>query len=86
MGLSRAQRRYWRRNLRLTLALLAIWFSVSFVAGWYATQLNEITVLGFPLGFYIFAQGGPLTFLAIVFVYVKIMNRLDRHFSVEESP
>lgn len=86
MPLSRRQRRYWRRNVRLTLALLAVWFAVTFVAGWYAADLNRYEILGFPLGFYIFAQGGPLVFLAIIFLYVKAMNRLDRAYGVDERP
>lgn len=84
--LTRRQRRYWRHNVRLTLTLLSAWFLVSFVTGWYATDLNDYEFLGFPLGFYIFAQGGPLVFLAIVFIYVHAMNRLDRSGGVAEKP
>lgn len=83
---TRKQRRYWRRNVRLTLALLALWFAVSFVTGWYAAELNEYEILGFPLGFYTFAQGGPLVFLAIIYIYVKVMNHLDRSYGVDERP
>jgi putative solute:sodium symporter small subunit len=86
MAPTRRQRRYWRRNVRLTLALLAVWFAVSFVTGWYAADLNQYEILGFPLGFYVFAQGGPLVFLAIIFVYVKAMNHLDRTYGVDERP
>jgi len=84
--LTRKQRRYWRRNVRLTLALLAVWFTVTFVTGWYAADLNEYEILGFPLGFYIFAQGGPLVFLAIIYIYVKTMNHMDRSYGVSERP
>jgi putative solute:sodium symporter small subunit len=85
-ALTRKQRRYWRKNVRLTLALLAVWFVVTFVTGWYAAALNEYQILGFPLGFYTFAQGGPLVFLAIIYIYVKAMNRLDRSYGVDERP
>ena len=84
MPLTRKQRRYWRKNVRLTLALLAVWFVVTFVAGWYAADLNAFEILGFPLGFYIFAQGGPLIFLAIIGIYVKAMNHLDQTYGVDE--
>jgi putative solute:sodium symporter small subunit len=86
MPLTRKQRRYWRRNVRLTLALLAVWFAVTFVAGWYAADLNQYEILGFPLGFYALAQGGPLVFLAIIFIYAKAMNHLDRTYGVDERP
>lgn len=84
--LTRKQHRYWRRNVRLTLGLLAIWFIATFVTGWYAADLNAFEFLGFPMGFYLFAQGSPLIFLAIIFIYVKAMNRLDRAYGVEEKP
>jgi putative solute:sodium symporter small subunit len=84
-SLSGRQRRYWRRNVRLTLVLLCLWFAVTFVAGWYAAALNGLEILGFPLGFYTFAQGGPLVFLVIIYIYVKVMNRMDRRYGVDEG-
>lgn len=86
MTLTRKQRRYWRKNVHLTVALLAVWIAVTFVPAWYAAELNAYEFLGFPLGFYILAQGGPLVFLAIIFIYVKIMNHLDRSYGVAEKP
>jgi putative solute:sodium symporter small subunit len=83
---SRRQLRYWRRNVRLTAGLLLIWFVVTFVAGWYAADLNQFELMGFPVGFYTFAQGGPLVFLAIIFTYTRFMNRLDRAYGVAEKP
>jgi putative solute:sodium symporter small subunit len=85
-NLTRKQLRYWRMNVRLTLGLLSIWFAVTFITGWYAADLNQFEILGFPLGFYTFAQGGPLVFLVIIFIYVKVMNRLDRAYGVAERP
>ncbi|NMG65610.1 DUF4212 domain-containing protein [Azoarcus indigens] len=84
MTLTARHRAYWRRNLALTLGLLALWFLVSFLPGYYATELNNIVFLGFPLGFYVFAQGTPLIHLLIIGIYVLIMNRLDKRFGVDE--
>ncbi len=84
MTLTARHRAYWRRNLALTLGLLALWFLVSFLPGYYATELNDIVFLGFPLGFYVFAQGTPLVYLLIIGVYVLAMNRLDKHYGVGE--
>ena len=70
---------YWHRNIRMTGILLAIWFVVTFVCGWYARELNEFFFLG-PLGFYIGAQGALLVYLAIVWYYGHYMNRLDDEF------
>ncbi len=84
MRLSAAQRAYWRRNLWLTLSLLTIWAAVTFVTGYYAAELNALSFLGFPLGFYVFAQGTLIAYLAIIATYVYAMNRLDRRYGVGE--
>ena len=84
MKLSENHRAYWRRNLLLTLSLLVVWFTVTFVAGYYARELNAFSFLDFPLGFYIFAQGSLIVYLAIIGIYVFIMNRLDRRYGVGE--
>ena len=83
MKLDERQRAYWRRNLRLTLTLLSVWFVVTFVGGFYAAELNTLSFLGFPLGFYLFAQGSLLIYLVIIVIYVFAMNRLDRQFRID---
>ena len=83
MKLDERQRAYWRRNLTLTLTLLSIWFGVTFVGGYFARELNTLSFMGFPLGFYLFAQGSLLIYLVIIVIYVFAMNRLDRQFRVD---
>ncbi|MQM30131.1 MAG: hypothetical protein CRU78_06145 [Candidatus Accumulibacter phosphatis] len=78
-------RNYWRRNLKMTALLLAMWFAVTFVVSFFARELAEITVMGFPLGFYMGAQGAPLVYLAIIWWYARYMNRLDRQYGVREG-
>lgn len=77
------QRNYWRSNLRLTATLLAIWFAVTFGGGYFATELNTLSFLDFPLGFYLFAQGALLIYLVIIAIYVFAMNRLDRRYRAD---
>ncbi len=77
MGSHAKQRVYWRRTLRLTAALLVIWFVVTFVVSFYARELNEISFFGFPLGFYMSGQGTLLIYVLIVGYYAQRMNRLD---------
>lgn len=74
---------YWRRTRRLTVVLLVIWVIVTYVVSWFARDLNEISVLGFPLGFYMGAQGSLFVFLLIVWYYCRAMNRLDAEFGVD---
>lgn len=83
MKLDERQRAYWRRNLTLTLTLLSVWFGVTFIGGYYARELNSLSFMGFPLGFYLFAQGSLLIYLVIIVIYVFAMNRLDRQFRID---
>ena len=79
---------YWRANLKVMGVLLAIWFAVSFGAGiLFARPLNavELPGTGFPLGFWFAQQGSIYTFVVLIFVYVAVMNRLDRRFGVSED-
>lgn len=77
---------YWKTNLKYLGALLSVWFLVSYGAGiLFVDQLNKITVAGFPLGFWFAQQGAIYVFIALIFVYVRLMNRLDAKFGVEEQ-
>jgi putative solute:sodium symporter small subunit len=84
----RAAAAYWRRNLRYLAILLAVWFAASYGAGiLFVNQLNAIRIpgTGFPLGFWFAQQGSIYTFVVLIFVYVFLMNRLDREFDVDED-
>ena len=70
------QRRYWQRNRRLTAWLLAVWFVVTFGIAFFAREL-DFGFLGSPFGFWVAAQGAPLVFLAIVWIYALAMERID---------
>ncbi len=85
MQISEQHQEYWRKNVRLTAVLLAIWFVVTYVVGWFARDLNAITMFGFPLGFYIGAQGALIVYVAIIYYYARRMNQLDKQFNVAEE-
>ncbi len=77
---------YWRENIRILLSLLAIWFAVSFGCGiLFVDQLDQFSFFGFPLGFWFAQQGAVYTFLILIFVYIGMMNRLDRKYNVQED-
>lgn len=76
---------YWRRNLRLMVILLVIWFVVSFGFGVLLVEpLNEIVIAGFPLGFWFAQQGSIYTFVVLILVYAVLMDRLDDRYGVSE--
>jgi putative solute:sodium symporter small subunit len=79
------RRAYWRYNLRLTLGLLCLWAVVTFAPVYWARDFNRITLFGWPLAFYMAAQGALVAYLLIVWVYAHAMDRLDRRFGVDEG-
>jgi putative solute:sodium symporter small subunit len=76
--------RYWRSNLRLTGALLAVWFVVTFVIGWFAREL-DFSFFGWPFSFWVAAQGALIVYVAIVWFYARRMEQLDREHGVAEE-
>lgn len=77
---------YWKRNIRYLIVLLSIWFIVSYGAGiLFVDQLNTMKIGGFPLGFWFAQQGSIYVFVILIFVYVRLMNRLDIEFEVNED-
>ena len=79
-------REYWQRNVRILLALLGLWFSVSYLFGiLLVDELNTIRMGGFKLGFWFAQQGSIYFFVLIIFIYVWLMNRLDREYDVHED-
>lgn len=77
---------YWKRNLTYLVVLLAIWFLVSFGAGiLFKDSLNTIKMGGFKLGFWFAHQGSIYVFCILIFVYVYLMNKLDKEYDVDEK-
>ena len=69
---------YWKKNIQYVTILLLIWFLASFGFGiLFADQLNQIQIGGFKLGFWFSQQGSIVVFVILIFVYVRLMNRLD---------
>ncbi len=77
---------YWKQNLRYLVILLSIWFFVSYGCGiLFAETLNTIKIGGFPLGFWFAQQGSIYVFVALIFIYVRLMNKLDVKYNVDEK-
>jgi putative solute:sodium symporter small subunit len=76
---------YWNKNLVVTTILMIIWFVITYVIGYYAIQLNEITVFGWPIPFYMGAQGSLALYVVIIGYYAWYMNKLDKEYGVHEG-
>ena len=77
---------YWRENLKYLVILLTIWFLVSYGAGiLFKDALNNIRMGGFKLGFWFAQQGSIYVFVILIFVYVRLMNKLDKKYGYDEE-
>jgi len=77
---------YWRENLKYLVILLTIWFLVSYGAGiLFKDALNNIRIGGFKLGFWFAQQGSIYVFVILIFVYVRLMNKLDKKYGYNEE-
>jgi putative solute:sodium symporter small subunit len=80
------EKKYWKKNLKYVAILLSIWFLVSFVFGIILVdELNTIRLGGFKLGFWFAQQGAIYVFVILIFVYIKLMNKLDKEFGFNEK-
>ncbi len=77
--------KYWKINIKYVKILLTIWFVFSFLFGIILKDfLNEFSLAGFKLGFWFAQQGSIYVFVILIFVYVKLMNNLDKKFGFKK--
>ena len=75
---------HWRRTRRLMFITLGVWFVFSYLVHWFADALDNLSFLGFPLGFYMAAQGSLIIFVVLLFWFARAQNKLDEEFDVQE--
>ena len=79
------QKNYWKANLKLLAKLLVVWFTVSFGCGIIlADWLDQFSVFGFKLGFWFAQQGSMYVFVVLIFIYVRLMNKLDKKYGYDK--
>ena len=84
MELTERHKEYWQKNLRITGILLAIWFVVTFVVGYFARDLS-FNFMGWPFSFWMGAQGALVIYVLIIAYYAHYMNKLDQEYHVHEE-
>jgi putative solute:sodium symporter small subunit len=76
---------YWKANIKYLSILLIIWALVSYGAGiLFKDELNSFRLGGFKLGFWFAQQGAMYVFVILIFVYVRLMNKLDKKYGYDE--
>ena len=77
---------YWKENIRLLKILLSIWFVVSFLMSViFVDQLDTVRIGGFKMGFWMAQQGSIYIYVILIFIYLKMMDRLDKKYHHEEK-
>ena len=76
---------YWAKTRNLMIIVLALWAFFSFVVQMFVTDLNGINFIGFPLGYYMAAQGNLIAFVVIIFWYSNRQNKIDDEFGMKEE-
>lgn len=79
------QAAYWGKTRGLMLMILAAWFVFSFLIHFWAPDLNKIRILGFPLGYYMAAQGSLIAFVLMCIWNARAQDRIDREFGVQDE-
>jgi putative solute:sodium symporter small subunit len=77
---------YWKENIKYVLILLSIWFLVSYGAGIiFKEYLDQFHIGGFKLGFWFAQQGAIYVFVILIFIYIHLMNRLDKKYGYDQD-
>jgi putative solute:sodium symporter small subunit len=86
MAKKKKDRTYWAETLALLIKILIIWALVSFGASIvFAEFLNSIKLGGYPLGFWFSQQGSIYIFIALIFIYARLMAKIDKKYDVHEK-
>lgn len=80
-----ADTEHWQKTRNLTLAHLAVWFVFAFLIHWFASDINHIRFLGWPLGYYMAAQGSLAVFVIQLFLFSRQQHAIDVKYGVQEE-
>ena len=79
--MNKTNNNYWKENLKYVFILLSVWFIVSFGFGiLFKENLDFYSIGGFKLGFWFAQQGSMYTFVVLIFIYVRLINKLDNKY------
>ncbi len=77
--------RYWSATRSLMFVMLFLWILFGYVVHYFVADLNQITFLGFPLGFYMAAQGSLIAFVVLLVLFAKLQDGIDKRYGVSED-
>jgi putative solute:sodium symporter small subunit len=84
-GNSQSRQGHWTKTRNLTVVIMVLWFFFAFVVHWFADSLNGMSFMGFPLGYYMAAQGSLVAFVVLIFVHNWMQDKIDDEFGVGDE-
>ena len=63
---------------------LALWFLFGYVIFMFGSSLNEGSFLGYPLAYYMCAQGSIIAFVVLIFWFANRQEKIDEEFGFQE--
>lgn len=76
---------HWRRTRNLTIAHLVVWFFFAYLVHWFASDLKNVNFFGWPLNYYMAAQGSLIAFVVQLFLFNRQQHAIDVEFGVAED-
>lgn len=76
---------HWHKTRRLMIINLVVWFFFAYLVHWFASELNSMSFIGFPFGYYMAAQGSLFAFVIQLFIFVKMQDKIDHEFGMAED-
>ena len=76
---------HWHATRRLMIITLTIWFVFAYVVHWFGHELSSLSFIGFPLDFYMAAQGSLVVFVVLIFWFADRQNAIDASFDLQEE-
>ena len=78
------QQRHWEKTKGLMMLTLGIWFIFSIVIFMFGESLNNGSFLGYPLAYYMCAQGSIVIFVVLIFWFANRQEKIDEEFGFAE--
>ncbi len=76
---------HWQQTVLWALLALGIILLLAFVSPFYVDRFNRLILLGFPMGFFIAAQGALIGFVVLAYWFATRQERTDRMHGAAED-
>ena len=76
--------KHWEKTRGLMILTLSIWFVFGYLIFMFGSSLNSASFLGYPLAYYMCAQGSIIAFVVLIFWFANKQESIDAEFGFTE--